>query len=333
MKVSDGGAKGNRDGIPSGHSGWRACSLQPMSPTVVIAFAIFGISLGGPLTRLAGAPPLAVAAGRLGFSLVIVLIALVATGSWRQLRRLGARDFAVALGAGAMLAIHFWSWNASLNLTTVSASVVLVDMQPAMVGVLSIVWLHEFPTRRQWSGIAIAMVGAVIVALPDLMREGAGLGGRALLGDALAFTGAIAGACYFVAGRKLRATLDLWPYVAVVYGACFVVLVLAAAGTHVTLLPQPPRTLAIFAGLALGPMLLGHTGFNYALRYVPAYVVNLALLCEPIGATILAALLPGIRELPNWGTLVGGALVLYGIARAARAARATGSADGNTAEA
>ncbi|MDE3172677.1 MAG: DMT family transporter [Gemmatimonadota bacterium] len=287
-----------------------------MSPALVLVLAVFGISLGGPLTRLSGAPALTVAAGRLAFSLVVVALALVASGSWRQLRALKRADLWVALGAGTMLALHFWSWNASLDLTTVSASVVLVDMQPAIVGILSIVWLHEHPTRRQWGGIAIAMVGAVVVTLPDLMREGTGVGARALLGDGLAFAGAIAGAVYFVAGRKLRATLDLWPYVAVVYGACFVVLVLAAQATHVALLPQPPRQLALFAGLALGPMLLGHTGLNYALRYVPAYVVNLALLCEPIGATILAAAIPAIHEFPNWGTIAGGFLVLYGIARA-----------------
>ncbi|MDE3151172.1 MAG: DMT family transporter [Gemmatimonadota bacterium] len=292
-----------------------------MSPTAVLALAIFGISMAGPLTRLSGAPAITVAAGRLGFSLIVVAIALVVTGSWRQLARLRRQDLGVAVGAGAMLAIHFWAWNASLNLTTVSASVVLVDMQPAIVGLLSILWLHERPTRRQWSGIAIAMAGAVVVVLPDLLREGAGHGGRALFGDGLAFLGAIAGATYFVAGRKLRATLDLWPYVAVVYSACFLVLVGAAHATHATLLPQPPRELAIFAALALGPMLLGHTGFNYALRYVPAYVVNLALLGEPVGATILAAVIPGIRELPNWGTVVGGALIIYGIARATRAAR------------
>lgn len=305
-----------------------ASSVSGVSPTLVLVLAVFGISLGGPLTRLSGAPALTVAAGRLGFSLVVIAVALAATGTWRQIRTLKRGDAAVALGAGAMLAIHFWSWNASLGLTTVSASVVLVDMQPAIVGLLSVVWLKEMPTRRQWIGIAIAMTGAVIVTLPDLLREGTGVGARALAGDGLAFVGAIAGACYFVAGRKLRATLDLWPYVGVVYGACFVVLVLAALGTHVVLLPQPPRQLAIFAALALGPMLLGHTGLNYALRYVPAYVVNLALLCEPIGATLLAAAIPSIHEFPNWGTVAGGALVLYGIARATTRAAAAPQAGG-----
>jgi drug/metabolite transporter (DMT)-like permease len=107
--------------------------------------------------------------------------------------------------------------------------------------------------------------------------------------------------------------LDLWPYVALVYGACFVTLLAIAAIARVPLLPQPPRELMIFAALAVGPMLLGHTGMNWALKHLPAYVVNLTVLGEPVGATLLAALLPGIREVPSALTLAGGALVLAGI--------------------
>ncbi|MEK0431279.1 MAG: hypothetical protein RL139_1083, partial [Gemmatimonadota bacterium] len=69
-----------------------------------------------------------------------------------------------------------------------------------------------------------------------------------------------------------------------------------------------------FAGIALGPMLLGHTGFNWSLRYVPAYVVSLVILGEPVGATILAALLPGIAQQPGGWTLLGGGIVLGGLA-------------------
>jgi drug/metabolite transporter (DMT)-like permease len=76
--------------------------------------------------------------------------------------------------------------------------------------------------------------------------------------------------------------------------------------------------MAIFAGLALGPMLLGHTGMIWALGHLPAFIVNLTTLGEPIGATLLAALLPGIAEVPGWGTIVGGALVLAGVVLAAR---------------
>lgn len=285
-----------------------------MSPTAVLLLALAGISFAGPLVRLSHAHPLAIAIWRLGFSLVIIAGFLIGTGTWRQWRRLDRRQLGVALGAGALLAIHFWSWNASIAFTTVAASVVLVNTQPVIVALLSVVWLREPPSRRQWLGIGIAMLGALLVAAPDLLASGAAAhGGRAILGDSLAVLGAITAACYFVVGRRLRATLDLWAYVGLVYGACFVTLLVLAAFVHAPVWPQPPREIAIGLGLALGPMLLGHTGLNWALKYLPAYVVNLTLLGEPVGATLLAAALPMIHEVPSPATLVGGAVVLAGI--------------------
>lgn len=292
-----------------------------MPTTLVLVLALVGISFAGPLVRLSHAHPLAIAIWRVGFSLIIIAIALVATGSWRQWRRLNASGVLLAAGAGVMLAFHFWAWNTSIAMTSVAASVVLVNMQPALVALLSAGWLREPPTRRQWIGIAVAMAGACVVALPDAVASSGSSTSRAMFGDALALSGAASAACYFVTGRRLRAVLDIWPYVGLVYGTCFGVLIVLAAIVHAPVLAQPPRELAIFAALAVGPMLLGHTGLNWALKYLPAYVVNLTLLGEPVGATLLAAVLPGIRELPGVATLVGGALVLAGIYVTARPSR------------
>jgi drug/metabolite transporter (DMT)-like permease len=285
----------------------------------VLALALIGVSLSGPLVRLSHAHPLAIAAWRLGFTLAAVLLALALTGQWREWRRLHRRELAVAVAAGVTLALHFWSWNTSVALTSVAASVVLVNTQPVVVAALSVVWLREPPSRRQWLGIGIAMLGALVVAWPDLRESGA-TGGhpRALLGDLLALVGALMAAIYFVAGRRLRRALGLWSYVGLVYGTCFVVLLLLAALADAHLAPQPARELGIFAALALGPMLLGHTGLNWALARSPAYVVNLTLLGEPVGATVIAALLPGIREVPGIATFAGGAIVLAGILLTAR---------------
>ncbi|MDQ3696950.1 MAG: DMT family transporter [Gemmatimonadota bacterium] len=286
---------------------------RPVSPLVVLLLAVIGISFAAPLIRLSDAHPLAIAVWRLAFSLVLIAAFLVPSRGWRQWARLGATETALALGAGVMLALHFWSWNTSLGLTTVAASVVLVNMQPVIVAALSAVWLREAPSRRQWAGIGIAIAGAIVVASPALTGPRSLLGNRALLGDLLALVGAVTAALYYLVGRRTRQTLDLWPYVALVYGACLLTLLLIAAIARIPLAPQPPRELAIFAALALGPMMLGHTGMNWALRYFPAYVVNLTTLGEPIGATLLAALLPGIREIPTPVTLAGAVLVLGGI--------------------
>jgi drug/metabolite transporter (DMT)-like permease len=220
-----------------------------------------------------------------------------------------------------MLALHFWSWNTSIQLTSVAASVLLVNTQPLVAGALSAIWLHERPTARQWLGIVVAIVGAVIVVLPDVTASsGRAFAGRGLAGDGLALVGALTAGTYYVIGRRLRSSLelDLWAYVAVVYGTCLVALLIIALAAHVRLAPYAPREFGIFALLALGPMLLGHTALNWALRHVRAYLVNVVLLGEPIIATVLAALLPGIRERPGSLTVVGGACVLAGIAIAER---------------
>ena len=298
---------------------------MPVRPSVVSAvllLSVLGISLSGPLVRLSNAHPVAIAVWRLAFSLAIVAIPVVARGSWAQWRQLDSRGWLLAIGGGVMLALHFWSWNTSIELTTIAASVVLVNVQPLIVAAMSALWLREPPTHAQWAGIGIAMAGALVVAAPDLIRAGRlSVTGPAALGDALAVAGAIAAAIYYVIGRRLRTTLDLWPYVAVVYGACLATLLVIAFARDVPLGPYPRREYMIFAVLALGPMLLGHTGMNWALRHLRAYQVNVVLLGEPIGATLLAAFMPGIRERPTVVTISGGALVLAGILLAERRRR------------
>ena len=271
--------------------------------------------------RLSTAHPLTIAIWRLAFSLVIIGVFLIATGGWRQWKRLDRRGLLAAVGAGVMLAVHFWSWNASIRFTTISASVVLVNLQPAIVAVLSVVWLKEPPTRRQWVGLAMAMAGAVVIALPDFGQQVRSAAPNPVLGDLLAVIGAITAAIYFVVGRRLRATLDLWPYVSLVYGSCLIILIGFAVAVRAPVMGLPPREMMIFAALAIGPMLLGHTGLNWALKYLPAYVVNLTLLGEPVGATVLAAALPGIRELPTLVTLSGGSMILAGVYVTARKGR------------
>ena len=282
-------------------------------PFWVLALALLGISFAGPLVRLSAADPVAIAVWRLGFSLVIVAPFLVATSQWRDWRHLHFREFLLAISGGVALALHFWAWNASIHLTTIAASVTLVNLQPAFVAMISAFALSEIPTRKQFIGIGVAIFGAMIIAAPDL-RGGVSPGGNApLLGNLLAISAAVTAAIYYTIGRRLRKSLGIWAYVSIVYASAFFVLSAVGILRGIALAPQPPREIAIFAALALGPMLLGHTGMNWALKYLPAYVVNLTVLGEPVGATLLGAVIPAIRQIPSVTTLLGGAVVLGGV--------------------
>jgi drug/metabolite transporter (DMT)-like permease len=286
-------------------------------PFWMLGLSLLGISFAGPLVRLSTADPVAIAVWRLGFSLVVVAGFLIATREWRDWRRVSRRELALAVAGGIALALHFWAWNASIHLTTIAASVTLVNLQPAVVAAISAIALREAPTRKQLVGIAIAILGALVIAAPDFEGGLAPSGNAALLGNLLAVSAAVTAAIYYTIGRRLRISLGIWAYVGIVYATAFLVLagIAVLRGIHVS--PQPSREVAIFAGLAIGPMLLGHTGMNWALKFLPAYVVNLTVLGEPVGATLLGALIPSIRQIPSVSTLVGGAIVLGGVIVAA----------------
>ncbi|CAN5791680.1 DMT family transporter [soil metagenome] len=282
-------------------------TAPPVPPVLALVVAVLALSWAGPLVRFTDAPALAVAAWRLVISVVFIGAVLLARR--QPMPRLDGRDWAFATAAGVFLAAHFWSWIASLDLTTVSSSVVLVSTQPVFVALLSGALLGERATRRQWLGILIAVGGAMIIAWGDI-----GLGREALTGDLLALAGAVFVSIYYVIGRRLRSAMDLWWYIGIIYGIAAAVLLLAvAAMPDVALTGYGSSDWLIFVALAAGPMMLGHTGINYALRYVRAYVANLAVLGEPVGATLIAWLLPAIAEVPGPQTLAGGVLILAGI--------------------
>ncbi len=288
-----------------------------MSPVGILLLAVLAMSWAGPLVRFTDAPALAVAFWRLVFTMgCLGVILLFSPTSRAALRGVTGRDLAVALGAGVLLATHFWWWIASIRYTSVASSVVLVSTQPLWVALLSALFLRERPLRGEWAGMGVAMLGVIWIGGGDWR-----MGPEALFGDALALGAAVLAAGYYTIGRSLRRHLDLWSYVTLVYGSATVVLFVGVLFTPDTpLVGEYGRgDWLVFLLLALGPMMMGHTAVNYALRYVRAYMANLAVLGEPIGAALIAWLLPAIGERPSATTLTGGAVLLLGVWLALRA--------------
>jgi drug/metabolite transporter (DMT)-like permease len=279
----------------------------------LLVLGVAAVSSAAVLARIAVAPAIALAWWRtLAGALVLAPFAA------RSRTAPHPRQRALLAASGALLAAHFWWWFASLELTTVAASAVLVSMSPVAVGAGSAWILREPPTRRTWLGLVLTVVGAVIIVADDL----GGTTTRALLGDGLAFAAAMAMAGYLLLGRHARRTLPVSVYATWTYGSAATMLLLVAVGSGTSLGIAEPfdRTtwLAIIA-LILGPQLLGHTVFNLVLGRVSATVVAIVIIAEPVGATLLAALVLG--EAPDGWFYVGAPLVLCGVLLAAGTGR------------
>lgn len=272
-------------------------------PWPVLILAILAISTSAVLVRLApGVHPATLALWR-----VAIVFALLSPSLAAERPVLRARDVGLVILAGGMLALHFWSWFASLGMTTVMRSTVLVCLSPVWAAIVEWGALKSRPSARYWPGVLIALCG---VGLMSGLLQGSG--GASLLGDGLAVAGGVFSAVYLVVGRSVRQRVSIGPYGALICGACALWLLLIAALTGAPLLGLPPRAWLAIAGLALGPQLFGHIGMNYAVRYLSAALVSALTLLEPVGATALGAVV--LREVPSTTEVAGGLLILVGLA-------------------
>jgi len=286
-----------------------------MSPLLVLIIAVLATTYAGPIVRLAAAPALAIAFWRLTLTLPVTgFLALRGSGEQGAVPSVSVKSTAprsplplMAL-AGLLLALHFWSWIASLRFTTVASSVVLVSLKPVFAWAIAAVWLREHPTRTEGWGIVIAVLGASLIGLGDARLSLGALGG-----DALAVLGALTGAGYYVIGRRVRQTVGIWRYATGVYAVAAVALAALAVIRSTPLTGFAGRDWAVFGAMAAGPMLIGHTGMNYALRHFRATTVNVAALGEPVGASLIAWLVPAIHEVPAPVAMLGAVVVLLGI--------------------
>jgi drug/metabolite transporter (DMT)-like permease len=271
----------------------------------VLGCALIVISFASIWIRWAEAPPISIAAYRVGLAACILTPIALSTRR-HQLQALSRSDLRYALLGGICLALHFIFWISSLEFTSVASSVVLVTTNPIFVALGSYFLLKEPVTMGLIVGIAISLVGGVLIGYGDFLA-----GPNVLLGDGLALLGAVMASAYLLVGRRLRAHTDLLTYIFLVYGAAAIVLLATALLLRQPLAGFPQETYLWLVLLALGPQLIGHTSFNWALKHLSASTVAVIILGEPVGSTVLAYFL--LSEPVTALKAVGGALILLGI--------------------
>lgn len=278
----------------------------------IVFAAVAFVSVSSILVRLSVAPSLVIAAWRMIIAAVLLagvpLVFREGRDGAVKMSRPSVRDVLLLIASGILLALHFAAWVTSLSLTSVVHSTVLVTAHPAIVLVASAVIFRQKVDRKRLAATVVALAGAVLLA------GGGSVSGRqpTPVGDLLAFAGAVAIAGYFIIGGYLRRSLSAGWYNSTVHAVAAAALVGAAVVFGQPLGPYPLREYLIFAALAVFCTILGHSMLNWALKYVSASDVSLAVLLEPVFASILAAIL--FHEIPGGRTVLGAVVVLGSLA-------------------
>jgi drug/metabolite transporter (DMT)-like permease len=320
--------------------------VRPLSrPTVVTGLVVgaLAVSTSAILARIAmgddpavassvdgAAPALGVAFWRTALG-CLALVPLAIRAQRRGGARLTPQRHRQLAFSGTVLGLHFALFQGALALTTVASAVTLVTMSPIFVALGGWWWLREPTDRRTWVGMGLTILGAVTIGVADLASID--LGPRALLGDAMAFAGALAVTGYLLIGRLARRDVAGATYSSIVFGWAAITLLPLCLVTSAPLGGYRPLVWLAVAGIVVGPQLLGHTVFNALLSTVPATVVSIVVLSEPVGAGVLAWLV--LDEAPAGWFFAGAPLVLAGVAvatvrrRSSRLAAEVSAAEGS----
>lgn len=272
-----------------------------------LATGIVSISFAAVFVMLAEAPPSVVAALRMIFSSLILLPYVVMSADFRlEIRRIAKNEILLLILSSIFLSLHFLFWITSLSLTGVTSSIVFVAASPLFVAVYTVIIFRKKVSRPFWAGIAIAVIGGMVMGGGNLHG-----GGENWKGDLLAIAGAVSAAGYFLVGSRLRSRLSLITYVFPVYSFAALILALVVPFTGERLTSLSAKSYLYCFLMALVCQISGHTIFNWALKRVKATIVTFLILGEPVGTSILAFLI--LNEIPLPTEVVGGIIILGGI--------------------
>ncbi|MFD2627198.1 DMT family transporter [Oceanobacillus kapialis] len=280
--------------------------LPPFNPYAAVVIGVISVSTSAILVKLADQAPAAIIANYRLLIAVLLMAPLVLLKYREEFRLIHKRDWLFSVLAGIFLALHFILWFESLNYTSVASSVVLVTLQPIFAFLGTYFFFKERFSPGAVISMLIALFGSIIISWGDFQ-----ISGMALFGDILALFGAITVTVYFLFGQSVRRSVSLMTYTFLVYGVSSITLLLYNLTVQNDFFGYPSDHWLLFIALAIFPTFLGHTLFNWALRWLSTSTISMGIVFEPVGATILAYFI--LDEVVTWTQLLGGTIVIFGL--------------------
>ncbi|PWW05235.1 drug/metabolite transporter (DMT)-like permease [Paenibacillus cellulosilyticus] len=271
---------------------------------LLFVIGIIAISFSSIFVRWSSADVAVIAMYRL-YLTNLLMLPLV----WRyrhEWMRLQLRQWGLLIASGVMLALHFLLWMASLRLTTVASSTVILTLEPVFVMLASYVLFRTRVNRMMLIGIGIAMVGSIIIGSGDFA-----LSGDALVGDLLSMLGALAVAIHMMLGKHLRKDMSAFVYNFSVFALAATSLAVYNLVRGIPFFGYEAKEWGVFLLLAIVPTLFGHYLFNWLLKFMNTAAVSMSVLGEPVIASVLAWMLLG--EALTIYQLGAGMLILFGV--------------------
>ena len=253
---------------------------------LILIAGLVAASQAANLIRIGDASPFAISFWRLFIASVILLV--INGNPFQSFRQKPKRLLYLSLFCGLMLALHFFSWIASVQNTSVANAVLFFSLNPLFTVLFENIFLGEKITKKELMSLSLAFSGVAVVAYHDFSFSY-----EHLYGDFLSIVCAFFFAAYFFIGRVVLKEVRGVHYMQVVYMSAAIVSLVACIIFEVPIFDYSNRNWICFISLAIIPTILGHTFLNFSLTEIKASTVSILTLTEPVMATFGAYIFYG----------------------------------------
>ena len=274
---------------------------------IFLLIGVMTLSASAIFVKLADAPSSIIAFYRIFISFCVIFIITISKKSTREeLLSLTKKELLLGIISGIALALHYFLWFQSLNLTSVASSTVIVTLQPLFSFVAGYFIFKEKYTKLAVLGFIIAVAGSVIIGWGDFQ-----LSAKALLGDLIAFISAGFISTYFIIGQYTRKRLSAVSWISLTYFPASIFLGIISIYMNVPFTGYSAKTWINILGITFVSTMLGQVIFTWLLKYFSAVVISMTILGEAVGTCILGYFI--LHETITIKQFIGIIVILFGI--------------------
>ena len=212
----------------------------------------------------------------------------------------------IAIICGILFACDIALWNTSIMLSKATISTLLANLAPVWVGIGSLLFMKEKPSRIFWIGTFISILGVtIIIGLNQVLQANLNFG------NVLAIIASMFYGAYLITVRKGRNTLDTFSFTTISMIASTVVLGFICLVTVTPLWGFSTTTWLALGTLGIVPQLLGWLAINQALGHIKPTAASVTMLSQTAFTAVFSVLILG--EILTIHEIGGAVVVLVGI--------------------
>jgi drug/metabolite transporter (DMT)-like permease len=279
-------------------------SRQTILSYTALGICILALSTSAIFVRFADAPGPITGFYRMLFA--TIMLTPVAIYRLVRYRKINRRNYYYPLFGGMFSGLDIGIWTIALGFTSAANATLLGNTAPLWVALGAMVFFHEPLRQKFWIGLLLAMSGAALIVGTDFL-----LHPRLGVGDSIAIFTGLMYAGYFLFTEMGRRSIDAVTYVWMVGISASLTLFMLNLIIGNPFTGYPVQTWAIFLATAIISQLIGYLASSYALGHLPASIVSVTMVGQPVTTAIIA--IPLLGETPGTTQVLGGVIALIGI--------------------